>query len=1088
MISEQELAHQCAPKTLQRARQVASSEQNILTKKCRYDRNGTHLSAFVASSHGWNDCYRSSISFDEDADRVIDYACTCPAYLQYDGPCKHSLALALSYNRRPAGFMGYKAHRKPETTACLADLIRRADAAGNVEEPGGVDIEPTFIYGYRSWSVQFKVVGAEGSYVMKDIGAFADDVQRGAWHSYGKKLAFTHTLDAFCAHGRAMAELIDRAVCARRRASSGARGSDASGRVLDLNEFELIDFLDASEECSFVVEGADYGVRSRTIARIERADPTVDVSMNWEDSGISIKSAEEAVAISHGGRLYLWQDEVFYRCSTELAGCSAFLRMLHSSDADELFVSEDDLALFCSAVLPRIERALNVSAPEKLDAWRPVEGVLEFYFDKTDAAATCEATVRYGASRRVLASDGARWEDDEATARPLPDERLERAAYALLRAFFPDNAPRKASADERARCHFLLLEHPQRVADLLFGGLARFAERGSVFTTGAFDRLVSDKKPRISVGISLSGDLIDLDVHATDLDRDELAALLGSYRARRRYHRLKNGAFLDMADFELAQLDRLARDLDLSPAALAAGTIELPAYRAVYLDETLEDARRDAAFETYVERLRDAKAVERPVPDELAATLRPYQREGFSWMNSLADLGFGGILADEMGLGKSIQLIAFLLARRDEARAVGPSLVVCPASLVYNWTAEFERFAPGLNVRAVAGTKQERIAARAERDVDVFVTSYDLVRIDVKDYAERDFYCCALDEAQYIKNHGTLTARAVKRVKARRRFALTGTPMENRLSEIWSIFDFLMPGLLGSYMRFRERFELDIIGGNDEAAARLQALVGPFMLRRLKADVLKDLPDKIESAVPVPMTRRQEKLYLAYEQQLRESLAAQRALRKNKGGSEAQGPGVEVLAELTRLRQICCDPRLAMQDYPEPGAKIGAIVDLLESAENDGQKTLVFSQFTSFLSLIADELDKLGMPYYTITGATPKKERIDLVDAFNADDTPVFLVSLKAGGTGLNLTGASVVIHADPWWNAAAQAQATDRAHRIGQTRCVSVHQVIAKGTIEERIVALQQAKSDLADKIVGANAASSLRLTGDELYELLQG
>ncbi|MDO5357915.1 serine/threonine protein kinase [Slackia faecicanis] len=1087
MISEQELACHCAPKTLQRARQIASSEQNILTKKCRYDRSGTHLSAFVASSHGWNDCYRSSISFDEDADRVIDYACTCPAYLQYDGPCKHSLALALSYNRRPAGFMGYKAHRKPETTACLADLIRRADAAEKAVEVSGIDIEPTFVYGYRSWAVQFKVVGPDGAYVMKDVGAFVDDVQRGAWRSYGKKLAFTHALDAFTAHGRAMAELIDRAVCARRRAATGIRGSEASGRVLDLNEFELIDFLDACQDASFLVEGADYGVRSRTVAHVECCDPRIEVNMTWEDGGISIASPCEAVAISHGGRLYLWQDETFYRCSEKLAGCAAFLHMLHSADSDELFVSEDDLALFCSAILPRIERSLQVSAPEKLDAWRPVEGTLEFYFDKIDAAVTCEAVVKYGASRRALTMEGPRWEGDDAQARPLPDEKLERAAYALMHAYFDDAAPRKASADDRARCHFLSLERPQSVADLLFSGMARFAEQGSVYTTDAFDRLVSDKKPRISVGISLAGDLIDLDVHATDLDRDELAALLGSYRARKRYHRLKSGAFLDMADFELAQLDKLARDLDLTPAALTAGTVELPAYRAVYLDETLDDARRDAAFETYVQKLRGAKTVERAVPETLANTLRPYQREGFSWMNSLADLGFGGILADEMGLGKSLQLISFLLARRDEARAIGPSLVVCPASLVYNWTAEFERFAPELNVRAVAGTKQERIAARAEDAVDVFVTSYDLARIDVKDYAARDFYCCALDEAQYIKNHGTLTARAVKRVRAKLRFALTGTPMENRLSEIWSIFDFLMPGLLGSYMRFRERFELDIIGGNDDAAARLQALVGPFMLRRLKADVLDDLPDKIESAVHVPMTRKQEKLYLAYEQQLRESLAAQRALRKSKDG-EAKGPGVEVLAELTRLRQICCDPRLAMQDYPEPGAKIAAIVDLLESAENDGQKTLVFSQFTSFLTLIADELDKLGMPYYTITGATPKKERIDLVDAFNADDTPVFLVSLKAGGTGLNLTGASVVIHADPWWNAAAQAQATDRAHRIGQTRCVNVHQVIAKGTIEERIVALQQAKSDLADKVIGANAASSLKLTGDELLELLQG
>lgn len=1086
MISEQELARLCAPKTLQRARQIASSEQNILTKKCRFDRNGTHISAFVASSHGWNDCYRSSISFDEEADRVIDYACTCPAYLQYDGPCKHCAALALSYNARPTGFMGYKAHRKPETTACLAELIRRTDAAERDEEAGSVDIEPTFIYGYRAWSVQFKIVGAHGSYVMRDIAAFVDNMQHGAWHSYGKKLAFAHTPDAFCAHGRAMAELIDRIVTARKRISWSARVGEAGGRSLDLSEFELIDFLDATGSAPFVVEGADTGVRSHTVAHIEQADPTVDVSMTWQDGGVAIACDNEAVVISHGDRLYIWQDDVFYRCSSLLSRCTAFLRMAYSSDADELFVSDEDLPLFCATVLPRIENTLAVSAPDALDAYRPVEGKVQFYFDKTDSFATCEAVVRYGASHRLLSRNGARWQDGENAARPLPDEKLERRAYALIDEYFHDEVPDKIRRADEGATHVLALSKPQRVGELLFGGLARFAETGEVFTTDAFDKLTADKKPRISVGISLAGDLIDLDVHASDLSSDELAALLGSYRARKRYHKLKSGAYLDIAELDLAQLDRLARDLDLSAADLANGTVELPTYRAVYLDETLDDVRRDAAFEEYVERLRGAKTTPHDVPETLNGVLRPYQREGFSWMNSLADLGFGGILADEMGLGKSLQMIAFLMARRAQECDKRPSLIVCPASLVYNWTAEFERFAPEMRVRAVAGTKQERACVRAESDVDVFVTSYDMLRIDVKDYAEREFFCCTLDEAQYIKNHGTLTARAVKRVRAKHRFALTGTPMENRLSEIWSIFDFLMPGLLGSYMRFRERFELDIIGGNDDAAARLQALVGPFMLRRLKSDVLRDLPEKLESAVYVPMTRKQEKLYLAYEQRLRESLAAQRKQRKNDG--ESKGPGVEVLAELTRLRQLCCDPRLALQDYPEAGAKVGAIVDLVESAENDGQKTLVFSQFTSFLSLIADELDKLGMPYYTITGATPKKQRIALVDAFNADDTPVFLVSLKAGGTGLNLTGASVVVHADPWWNAAAQAQATDRAHRIGQTRCVSVHQVIAKGTIEERIVALQQAKSELADKVVGASTGAALRLSADDLLDLLQG
>ena len=520
----------------------------------------------------------------------------------------------------------------------------------------------------------------------------------------------------------------------------------------------------------------------------------------------------------------------------------------------------------------------------------------------------------------------------------------------------------------------------------------------------------------------------------------------------------------------------------------------MPAYRAFYLNEEA-NLERDRSFQEYIDHFKAVNEADYAVPPTLAGVLRPYQESGFRWLSARCDADFGGVLADEMGLGKSLQLISLLLARHAK-RQPYPSLIVCPASLVYNWTAEFERFAPELSVVAVAGGAQERRAARLEafgghRRVDVLVTSYDLLRIDIDDWSSRRLFICALDEAQYIKNPAALTTRAVKSLEADHKFALTGTPMENRLSELWSIFDFLMPGLLGPYARFRERFESPIVGGDDAVARRLQAIVAPFMLRRLKADVLTDLPDKLESVVYANMDVEQRKLYDAHEQRLREELTAQRMFRKEREAARAAGKPVstvEVLAEITRLRQLCCDPRLVYEDYRGPSAKLDAIVDLVSSAVEGGEKTLVFSQFTSFLELIAERLRKAGIEHYSITGATPKKERVRLVDAFNKDDTPAFLVSLKAGGTGLNLTGASVVIHADPWWNAAAQSQATDRAHRIGQTRVVSVEKVVAKNTIEERIVRLQQTKSELADQVVGAGGISLASLDADDLYELLQG
>ena len=343
------------------------------------------------------------------------------------------------------------------------------------------------------------------------------------------------------------------------------------------------------------------------------------------------------------------------------------------------------------------------------------------------------------------------------------------------------------------------------------------------------------------------------------------------------------------------------------------------------------------------------------------------------------------------------------------------------------------------------------------------------------------FWCEALDEAQYVKNHETQAAASVKAIDAAHRIALTGTPIENRVSEVWSIFDYLMPGLLGSYTRFRDRFEAPIMDGDEEAAARLSALVGPFILRRRKADVLTDLPEKWESVVYARLEGEQRALYQAHEQLLRTKIA-----HEGEEGDDGRSK-VEILAELTRLRQIALDPSLLYADYRGGGAKEQAIMDTIASCIASGEKVLVFSQFTSYLDIIGAKLSEQGVKHYVITGSTPKKKRLALVDAFNADDTPIFLISLKAGGTGLNLTGASVVLHADPWWNAAAQNQATDRAHRMGQTRIVNVYRVIAKDTIEERILKLQDAKSDLADRIVGSGGGTSLAsLTKEDLLDLL--
>jgi SNF2 family DNA or RNA helicase len=489
---------------------------------------------------------------------------------------------------------------------------------------------------------------------------------------------------------------------------------------------------------------------------------------------------------------------------------------------------------------------------------------------------------------------------------------------------------------------------------------------------------------------------------------------------------------------------------------------------------------RDQRFRKMIKEFKTVSDSDFEVPVSLEKILRPYQAYGFKWLRTLAEYGFGGILADDMGLGKTLQMIAVLLLAKEKGEA-DPSLVVCPASLVYNWEEELARFAPSLKTLVIAGNKAER-ELRLKRSVeyDVLITSYDLLKRDILQYSDLRFNYMVIDEAQFVKTQTTAAAKSVRLVQARRRFALTGTPIENRLSELWSIFDFLMPGYLYNYEVFKRQFETPIARSQDqEISSRLQKMISPFVLRRLKGDVLKELPDKLEEVRYVRFEGEQQRLYDAQATKIR-------AMLEKTSDEDVKRNKIQILAQLTRIRQICCDPSLIFEDYQAASAKREACLDLIRSAMDGGHRILLFSQFTSMLALLEKDLTDAGIEWYTITGATPKQERVDLVRRFNEGDIPVFLISLKVGGTGLNLTGADTVIHYDPWWNVAAQNQATDRAHRIGQIHTVCVYKLIGKDTVEEKILKLQQDKQDLADEILSGEGRSISAMSREELMALL--
>jgi SNF2 family DNA or RNA helicase len=579
---------------------------------------------------------------------------------------------------------------------------------------------------------------------------------------------------------------------------------------------------------------------------------------------------------------------------------------------------------------------------------------------------------------------------------------------------------------------------------------------------------------------------MNLDISSEEVSREELVDILNSYRRKKKFHRLKNGDFINLDNETIEALEEMFDNLQISPREFVKGKMKLPSYRALYLDRMLDGnvslyAERDKNFKKLIKEFKTVDDSDFEVPKSLADTMRNYQVHGYKWLRTISSYGFGGILADDMGLGKTLQVISVLLATKQEGEDMGTSIIICPASLVYNWQEEFNRFAPELDISVVAGNQLERKQLIEDyANHDVLITSYDLLKRDIDMYEGIDFNYEVIDEAQYIKTHTTAASKAVKIVSAARRFALTGTPIENRLSELWSIFDYLMPGYLFEYEAFKREIENQVVKYKDEAATtRLKRMVSPFILRRLKGDVLKDLPAKLEEIRYAKLEGEQQKLYDGQVVHMKNMIEAQ-------DDSDFQKNKIKILAELTKIRQICCNPELLFDNYSGESAKTQACMDLIESANEGGHKMLVFSQFTSMLAILERELDSRGIRYYKITGETRKDKRVELVNMFNQDDTPVFLISLKAGGTGLNLTGADIVIHYDPWWNVAVQNQATDRAHRIGQTKTVSVYKLIVKNSIEEKIVKMQEDKKNLADEILSGEMGSIGQMSKEDLLELI--
>ena len=799
---------------------------------------------------------------------------------------------------------------------------------------------------------------------------------------------------------------------------------------------------------------------------------------NENDCGISV--AMKPVKIINGDRHdFLMVENEIYKCSEEFSkDVIPFIRAMNSMEEKKSkylyydrnfdFINKEDYRAFCGNVLLRLKKHIGIVCEDiDIEEYMPTKAKINVYIDNDEGKVSLKLQAIYGKDVYDVF-------EVHNESREYRDITRESNALEVVQQYFD------VVEDEEGSRKWQINDE-DKLFDFLDDGVAKLNDIADVFMADVLNSFRVIQVPKPSVGISLVGNLIDINIESDKLNMEEMYEVLQAYRLRKKYYRMKNGDFLRIDDGNVAFLSEITTGLMVQKQDILNGDFKVKNYYAGYINSTFKEfstddtIRRDSDFKKIIRDLKDVGETDYSVPVELNAKLRKYQKTGYRFLSVLSDFNFGGILADDMGLGKTLQVITLLEARKKQA------LIVCPSSLVYNWESEINRFAPDLSVLTIIGDKERRKNLLDDsEEYHILLTSYDLLKRDIGEFENKEFDYIIIDEAQYIKNPATQVSIAVKRLKGQHKFALTGTPIENRLSDLYSIFDFIMPGYLSDYKTFRDKYEEPIVLNNDEEVLnRFKKVVSPFILRREKSDVLKDLPAKIENVVYVNMTEEQQKLYNARVNALKTELA-------NKNDKEFREDKLKILAELTRLRQICCNPDICYENYHGGSGKMDTCIELIKNAIEGGHRILVFSQFVQMLLRISGELEKCGINVLMLSGKNTKEERRKMVEEFQEEKVPVFLISLKAGGTGLNLTAADIVIHFDPWWNGAVQNQATDRAHRIGQIRTLTVMKLVAKGTIEQKIMDLQERKLKLADNVVSGENMSNINVNLDDLKEIL--
>ena len=978
-----------------------------------------------------------------------------------------------------------------ETHRAFNQLLNTFLEINNKEEElaqdgtSGIKLVPIFLYNDtdKKLKVEFKI-GNEQLTKINNLPDFFERMLNREKYKYNNVLEFIHEENAFEEQSRPLLKFLLKYAEIIKYANDVNNNYAYYGRNFNVNNVVLSNT--GLDELFEILKGKTVEFETKTGERkIQFIDEPIDIKFILEKSDESTYCLTPNIDV-YGYDIFYGKNYSYFLIDNKMHKCLPkvenrnleLLEVYKKNYTQSIVFNENNLRNFFAIVVPKIKDNFEIKNidKEQIEKYMPKDLYVKIYLDYNEKGyIIADVKFCYG----------------NVEFNPIKNVNLEITRNAIQENEVLDTFVQTGFMLDSANAR-LVLVNDEKIYNFLSKEIEDYMKKFEVLVAENFKKKDIKKIKIKSIGVKIENNLLDINLEDFKFNIYEIKDIINKYKLKRKFYKLKDGTYISLEkNNSLDFLENVVDNIEIDYVNSEGGTIKLPIYRAMYLEKLFKEMnntniQKNEYYKKMISEIEDRHIdINTKIPKKLNTELRTYQKIGYKWLKTLEQYKMGGILADDMGLGKTVQVLTVILSYIQENKEKAKnSIIVCPSSLTLNWYNEIQKFTPTIKKLVISGDYLERKRKiETINNYQIVITSYDSLKRDIDLYTQYNFKYIVADEAQYIKNNNTKNSKAVKLINAETKFALTGTPIENSLSELWSIFDFIMPGYLYKYKKFKELYEIPIIKNQDEEKMnKLKKQIEPFILRRTKSEVLTELPDKTVTILSNEMKEEQYSIYMSYMAQARDEIMYQIDM---KGFEKSQ---IKILSLLMRLRQICCHPKLFLSEYTGESSKLNQCIEIIQDAVWGEHKILLFSSYTSMFEIIEEQLKKLKINYLKLTGQTKVGERIKLVDEFNTNENiKVFLISLKAGGTGLNLTGADMVIHYDPWWNLSAENQATDRTYRIGQKKNVQVYKLITKNSIEEKIYELQQKKAKLIDNMLSTDATFISKLSKDDIMALFE-